>query len=167
MLYVSGLGIWQTFPQVSGNGRGGHGEVFQVPPGPHASLPPFCEGFGSLGHPFEPMDIRGASAVCVCSMRRIPFRENELNVQTWVEEPGDCFLFFRGVSHSHRLALGIENAVIRVRDPVSCEMALRRTTTRRRFHSPRLEPQISGWQVGKIEDGDTNPSSQYGDRSDR
>jgi len=36
------------------------------------------------GHvqPFVPIDIRGASAMCVCSMRNISFRGRHLNVQT-------------------------------------------------------------------------------------
>src|SRR5208283_2168696 len=47
-------GISQTSLQVSGNGRGGPGEAFQVPPRPHALSPPCSWVFGSSGYPFTP-----------------------------------------------------------------------------------------------------------------
>ena len=49
--------------------------------------------FGSSGYPFAPTDIRGASAVCVCSMRSISFREKDLNVQTWSKSRDAAFYF--------------------------------------------------------------------------
>jgi hypothetical protein len=92
-LLVASPGISRTSLQGSGNGRGGPGEVFQVPPGPHASSPPCLLDFGSSGYPFTPTDIRGASAVCVCSMRSISFRERDLNVQTWSKSRDAAFYF--------------------------------------------------------------------------
>src|ERR1035441_9672237 len=53
-MLVASPGISRTSLQGSGNGRGGLGEVFQVPPGPHASSPPCLLDFGSSGYPFTP-----------------------------------------------------------------------------------------------------------------
>src|SRR5215831_10460431 len=96
-LLAAGLGIWRTSRGGFDYEGGGPRSVAQVRRGPPSWLSLFglCDRRSSP-YPLAPMYIRGASAVCVCSMRSISFREKDLNVQTGVEEPRSCVLFFKG-----------------------------------------------------------------------